>query len=106
MFGSILGRSGLYFSMNAITLKWTPALLITSFPHWLPPSNTEIYFSGSSLDVEAVELILRRCAVAAVTGCTVHLKGESNSGLASLSAQGAADYASLTGAGNNILINP
>jgi hypothetical protein len=78
------------------------SLNVASF---VPTNGLSIDCSACALDVTSVELVLRRCVLAGVTGCTIALDGGTNAGLASLSVQGQADYAILF-AGNTVTINP
>jgi len=80
-----------------------PSLTTIDWSSWVPSDGTTISFNGSALSAASVELILRRCVLAGVTVCTIDLSGGTNAGLASLSAQGQADAATL---GAQLTINP
>lgn len=83
-----------------------PLFTSVNLSAWVPTDGTTINFQGDGLNAASVELILRRCVLASVTTCTVALNLGTNAGLASLSAQGQADYAALVTAGNTMLSNP
>lgn len=87
-------------------LNSNPALTTVSLPLWVPTNGTEINFFDDALSSGSVAHILARCVAAAVTTCVIDLSGGTNAGLASLSAQGQADYATLVAAGNTVIINP
>ncbi len=82
------------------------ALVSFSAPKWVPTNGKNISFLNQSLSAASVAHILRRCVLAGVTTCTISLQGGANAGLASLSVQGQADYATLFAAGNAITLNP
>jgi hypothetical protein len=73
---------------------------------WVPTNGRNIYFTDCALSKTTMELILRRLVLAGVTTCDIGLTGGTNAGLASLSAQGQADAATLTGLGNAFAMNP
>lgn len=79
------------------------ALTTVDVSSWVPTDGTTIDFNVCALNATSVELILRRCVLAGVTTCTINLSGGTNAGLASLSAQGQADAATL---GAQLTINP
>lgn len=91
--------------MDVIRIKWTSALKTVSFSGWTPAEGTAVNFVGA-LDAEAVELILRRIVVSGVKNCTITALGGDTANLDSLSAQGKADYAALTSAGNTVILSP
>jgi hypothetical protein len=66
-------------------------------------------FTGCALSAASVEAILARAVISwGVSTCDldINLSGGTSAGLASLSAQGQADYATLIGEGNMIVLNP
>jgi len=79
------------------------SLTVFNAPLWVPTDGTQISFAGCALDAASIEQILSRCVAAGVTTCTIDLSGGSNAGLASLSAQGQTDAATL---GGQLTINP
>ena len=88
---------------GAAQFSGNPALSNFSAPMWVPSDGNTINFNGDALNATSVEFILRRCVLAGVTTCTIDLSGGTNTGLASLSAQGQADAATL---GAQLTINP
>jgi hypothetical protein len=66
-------------------------------------------FTGCALSAASVEAILARAVVSwdvSICNLDINLSGGTSAGLASLSAQGQADYATLIGEGNMIVLNP
>lgn len=80
-----------------------PLLQSFNAPVWVPNNHTTIDFSNNSLSTTSVQQILRRCVLAGVTTCVIKLSGGTNSGVASLNAQGHADVVTL---GAQLTINP
>ncbi len=69
-------------------------------------ANGQSYaFDNNAMTAATVEGILARGIASAVTSASIFLNGGTNAGLASLSAQGQADYAALIIAGNTVNIN-
>lgn len=93
-----LASVGGNFTCNSCT-----ALATVDVSSWVPTDGTGIDFNGDALTATSVELILRRCVLAGVTTCTIDVSGGTNAGLASLSAQGQADAATL---GAQLTIKP
>lgn len=93
----------LQFVGQNVTIILNPLLTSINLPNWVPVNGTTNDFSGDALSAISVELILRRLVLAGVTTCTINLSGGTNAGLASLSAQGQADAATL---GAQLTINP
>jgi hypothetical protein len=71
----------------------------------LADGGSSITATGNALSAASIEQILARCVASGVTTDTILLDGGTNANLASLSAQGQADYATLFAAGNNTSIN-
>lgn len=81
-------------------------LVSVSIPVLVLLNGNTYAFDSSALDAASVEGILARGVASAVTSATIRLDGGTNAGLASLSAQGQADYAALVTAGNTMTSNP
>lgn len=62
-----------------------------------------LWIDGCALTASSVENVLRRCVVSGTANANINLSGGTNAGLASLSAQGQADAATL---GAQLTINP
>ncbi|HEX6827213.1 MAG TPA: hypothetical protein VF077_12920 [Nitrospiraceae bacterium] len=90
------------------TFNYNGCSLLTSVnvPVWVISNGTTIDFGNDALDQTSVELILARGVASGVTTCTFELSGGTNTGFAALSPAGQADFATLTGAGNVVNLNP
>jgi hypothetical protein len=83
-------------------------LVTLSLPQMLYDCPT-IDFTGCALSAASVEGVLARAVVSwdvSICNLNINLSGGTSAGLASLSAQGQADYATLIGEGNIITLNP
>jgi hypothetical protein len=85
-----------------------PNLVTVTMPNLLMQDARSYHFDNCKLNAASVEGILARAmASPGVTGLTtITLDSGTNAGLASLSAQGQFDYASLIVDGNSVSINP
>jgi hypothetical protein len=79
------------------------SLASLDIPLFVPYDGQYLGFDQCALDAASIERILRSCVLAGVTTCQIDLSGGTNAGLASLSAQGQADAATL---GAQLTINP
>lgn len=99
-----------FTSLVTNSSDWTgdscPLLVSILVPNLVVTDGTAIQINNCALNATTVALLLRRCVVSAVTTCLIDLSGGTNAGLASLSAQGQADYAALVLAGNTVTLNP
>lgn len=93
-------------SIRAIYLLNNALMTTVSIPN-LSSITVEFLATGCALSAATVDHILRRMVVCGVgAGQTIDLSGGTSSGIAGLSVQGAADYATLQGNGATVNLNP
>jgi hypothetical protein len=80
-------------------------LVTVSMPLFVFVNGHDYHFDNCKLNAATVAHILRRAVLSGVVSATITLNNGTNAGLASLSAQGQADYAALVLAGNTMDIN-
>jgi hypothetical protein len=82
------------------------ALQNVSVPNWVITDGTTINLLNNALSAASIEQIFSRGVFSVVMTCTFDVSGGTSAGLASLSAQGQADYGTLVVNGNAVAINP
>ena len=114
-----IGSDNFYFNNNTALVTLDLSSLVTcsgsfvghgctllvnfNVTNWIPTDGTSIDVQQCALSAASVEQVLRRCVLAGVTTCAINVSGGTNAGLASLSAQGQTDAATL---GAQLTINP
>jgi hypothetical protein len=89
-----------------IDLSQDGALATFSAPSFIFTDGNIFDWTNDALTAASEENILSRGVASGLVGSDFELSGGTNAGLASLSVQGQADFATLTGAGNTVNINP
>lgn len=83
-----------------------PMLADVSLPAMVFRNGQDVFFDGAALTAASVEHLLARAVASGVATLNMALNAGTSAGLASLNAQGQADYATLIGNGNTIAVNP
>lgn len=92
---------------NIVQFDASPVLTTLSLPVVIFGNPVvSLSATGCALSAASVAGLLARCVASGLTTATIQMQGGTNAGLASLSAQGQADYAALTTAGNTVILNP
>jgi hypothetical protein len=82
-----------------------PNLVTVYFPNFIMANGKNYHFDNCPLSVASIEHILARAIASGVVSAAISLDAGAH-GLSELSVGGQANYATLDGLGNNMLIDP